>query len=126
MDLAQAEYANEAFYLAFESKDFPAMDNLWSQAREVICIHPGWRALVGRKAVMDSWRSILANPQQGTVSFYGAECRQIGDVMAAVICYESAGTATMIATNIFVTEDGRLRMLFHQAGYCANPPPPRP
>jgi hypothetical protein len=126
MDLAQAEYANEAFYLAFESKDFPAMENLWSQTREVICIHPGWRALIGRKAVMESWRSILANPQQGAVSFYGAQCRQIGAEMVAVVCYESAGTATMIATNLFVTEDERLRMVMHQAGYCANPPPLRP
>lgn len=126
MDLAQVEYANEAFYLAFESKDFAAMDNLWSQAREVICIHPGWRALIGRAAVMESWRSILANPRQGAVSFYGAQCRLLGADTAAVVCYESAGNATMIATNVFVEEDDRLRMVFHQAGYCANPPAPRP
>jgi hypothetical protein len=123
VDLAQAEYANEAFYLAFESRDFAAMDHLWSQAHEVICVHPGWRALIGRTAVMKSWRSILGNPQQGSVSFYGADCRALGPDVAAVVCYELAGTATMIATNLFVEEDGRVRMIFHQAGYCANPPP---
>jgi hypothetical protein len=120
----QAEFANEAFYLAFESRDFAAMDHLWSQAHEVICVHPGWRALLGRQAVMDSWRSILGNPHQGSVSFYGAECRVIGPGVAAVVCYELAGPATMIATNLFVEEDGRLRMIFHQAGLCSNPPQP--
>jgi hypothetical protein len=124
VNLAQAEYANEAFYLAFEARDFSAMDHLWSDAREVICVHPGWPALIGRKAVMDSWRSILGNPQQGAVSFYGAECRTLSRDLAAVICYEIAGSATMIATNLFVEEDGRLRMVFHQAGYCSHPPPP--
>jgi hypothetical protein len=124
MNLAEAGYANEAFYLAFESRDYSAMDHLWSESREVICLHPGWPALIGRKRVMDSWRSILGNPQQGTVSFYGAECRALAPDLAAVICYEIAGTVTMIATNLFVPEDGRLRMVFHQGGYCANPPPP--
>lgn len=126
MDLTRAEFANEAFYLAFESKDFAAMDHLWSEAREVICIHPGWPALIGRAAVMQSWRSILGNPQQSAVSFYGAETRELGPGLFAVVCYEQAGKATLIATNVFVTEDDRLRLVLHQAGYCGNPPaPPR-
>jgi len=122
MDLTSVEFANEAFYLAFESKDYAAMDHLWSEARPVICVHPGWPALLGRRAVMDSWRGILGNPNQGTVSFYGATCQSLSADVAAVVCYEVAGDATTIATNIFVEEDGRLRLIFHQAGYCARPP----
>ena len=126
MDLAEAEFANEAFYLAFESKDYAAMEHLWSDGRDVICIHPGWPALIGRQAVMQSWRSILGNPQQGAVSFYGAEVRQLGPGLCAVICYEQAGNATLIATNVFVEENDRPRLVLHQAGYCSNPPtPPR-
>lgn len=123
MDLAQAEFANEAFYLAFEGKDYQAMDHLWSEARPVLCVHPGWPALIGRQAVMNSWRSILGNPRQAQVSFYGAECRQLGSDTVAVVCYELAPGATTVATNLFVEEDGRLRMVLHQAGICANPPP---
>ncbi|MFU8816692.1 MAG: YybH family protein [Pseudomonadales bacterium] len=122
MDLNSAEFANEAFYLAFEAKDYAAMDNLWSQAREVVCVHPGWPALIGRAAVMESWRGILGNPNQGTVSFYGATYQALATDLAVVICYEQAGDATTIATNIFAEEDGRLRLIFHQAGYCARPP----
>jgi len=123
MDLTRAEFANEAFYLAFESKDYAAMDHLWSVAHEPICIHPGWPALMGREAVMESWRSILGNPRQGAVSFYGAEVRLIGPGLCAVVCYEQAGNTTLIATNAFVEEDGRPRLVFHQAGYCGSPPP---
>lgn len=123
MDLAQVEFANEAFYLAFEAKDFAAMDHLWSHDHDVICIHPGWPALIGRKAVVESWRSILENPHQGTVSFYGAQYRALGPGQFVVVCYEHAGDATMIATNVFVEEDQRLCLVLHQAGYCANPPP---
>jgi hypothetical protein len=124
MDLIKAEFANEAFYLAFESKDATAMAHLWSEAREVICIHPGWPALIGRAAVMQSWQSILGNPEQDPVSFYGAQARQLGPSLFAVICYERAGDSTLIATNVFVDEDDRLRLVLHQSGYCGHPPKP--
>jgi hypothetical protein len=122
VDLLQAEYANEAFYLAFESKDLDAMSHLWSEARDIICLHPGWPVLVGRTAVMDSWKSILSNPDQAAVSFYGASCHQLSADSVAVVCYETAVETTLVATNIFVVEDERLRLVCHQSGYCANPP----
>jgi hypothetical protein len=124
MDLSRAEFANEAFYLAFESKDYAAMAHLWSESRDVICIHPGWPALIGRDAVMQSWRSILGNPAQGAVSFYGADARDLGAGLYAVVCYERAGADTLVATNVFLAEDDRLRLVLHQAGYCGHPPPP--
>jgi len=122
MDLDEAEFANEAFYLAFEAKDFGAMEHLWSRAHEVVCIHPGWPALVGRKDVMESWRGILGNPEQPQVSCYGARCRRIGGDAVMVVCYERMPGTTLIATNVFVREEGRLRMVLHQSGPCANPP----
>ena len=122
--LEQAEFANEAFYLAFEGMDFEAMAHLWSARREVICLHPGWPALVGRDAVLESWRSILSNPRQGQVSFYSAQATLIGDESVAVVCYEMAGDHVMVATNIFSVEDEGLRMVLHQAGFCGNPPSP--
>ncbi len=120
--LERAEFANEAFYLAFEGKDFDAMANLWSSQREVVCLHPGWPALIGRDAVLESWRNILTNPRQGQVSFYNASCQQIAEDAVMVVCYEQAGDAVMVATNIFAAEDERLCLVSHHAGYCANPP----
>lgn len=122
--LEQAEFANEAFYLAFEGMDYDAMAHLWSAQREIICLHLGWPALIGRDAVLDSWRSILSNPRQGQVSFYNAEAQKLSDDTVAVVCYELAGSNVMVATNVFAQEDDSLRMVFHQAGFCDNPPNP--
>jgi hypothetical protein len=122
INLEQVTFANEAFYLAFESKDVEAMSHIWSREREVICLHPGWAALVGRGPVLASWRDILTNPQQGQVSFYGAQTVQMSDDTATVICYEQAGSNVMVASNLFATEHDRLCLVMHQAGYCAHPP----
>jgi len=120
--LQQATFANEAFYLAFEAMDYEAMAHLWSARRDIVCLHPGWPALIGRDAVLDSWRSILSNPQQGQVSFYQASAQRISEDSVAVVCYEMAGGSVMVATNVFEFESDRPRMVLHQAGFCGNPP----
>ena len=120
--LEQALFANEAFYLAFEAKDFSAMDNVWSSADEITCVHPGWRPLVGRKAVMESWQAILNNPQQAQVSFFAPTFQRIGEHGVAVVCFEETAGAAMVATNVFVSQDDRMRMIVHHAGFCTDPP----
>lgn len=120
--LEQVEFANEAFYLAFESKDFEAMSHLWCEEGEPVCLHPGWPALIGREAILESWRNILSNPSQGQVSFYGATVCQVDESSAAVICYESMGGQVMVATNLFRQEGDRPRLYLHQAGFCSHPP----
>ena len=117
------EFANEAFYLAFETKDYDAMAHLWSDSGDPVCLHPGWPALIGRTAILESWRNILGNTAQGRVSFYNATVSLIGSDSAAVVCYEQAGDQVMIATNVFKMTDGRPRLYIHQAGFCQHPPP---
>jgi hypothetical protein len=120
--LEQAVFANEAFYLAFEAKDYSAMDSVWSASTDVMCLHPGWPALIGRSDVMQSWRTILDNPQQAQVSFYAPSVKGISETSVVVVCYEQTQGAVMVATNVFLREDDRLRLFVHQAGYCSNPP----
>ena len=122
MELEEVEFANEAFYLAFEAKDFDAMAHLWSHEREIVCLHPGWPALIGRNEVLESWRKILSNPQQGQVSFFEPSIQPLSDESAVVVCYERSGDAVMVASNVFVAEQGTVRLVLHQAGYCAHPP----
>ncbi|MFP3344787.1 nuclear transport factor 2 family protein, partial [Halomonas sp. SIMBA_159] len=55
-------FANAAFYAAFADGDLALMDRLWARATRVACLHPGWEPLIGRDAVMESWRAILASP----------------------------------------------------------------
>jgi hypothetical protein len=101
--------ANEAFYQAFNQRDMASMEALWASSAAVSCIHPGWNVLQGREAVLDSWRSILNNPGQPRIVAGGA-IASVFDSIAIVICRE------LVATNVFIREDGAWRLLHHQSG----------
>ncbi|MEQ8166592.1 MAG: nuclear transport factor 2 family protein [Alphaproteobacteria bacterium] len=108
-------FANEAFYLAFRTGDLAAMDALWAQRAPVSCIHPGWAALTGRERVMGGWSAILRHGSGGQIECRHAEVQQYGE-SALVICYEVLDGTVLVACNGFVKQDGRWRMVHHQAG----------
>jgi hypothetical protein len=81
----------------------------------VTCIHPGWGALHGRTAVLESWHAILANPEQPRIVAGGAEVRLLGD-LALVLCRELVGGNPLAATNLFVREAGGWKLLHHHSG----------
>ena len=110
--------ANDAFYDAFARRDPGAMDVLWSRTHPVACIHPGWNVLRTREEIMASWEAIIANPDQPRVVSGGAEALLFDDT-AVVICREFVGGAPLLATNVFVNEDGRWRIVHHQSGPVA-------
>jgi hypothetical protein len=91
------------------------MEALWADADGVSCVHPGWNVLEGREPVLDSWRSILENPNQTRIVTGGATVTFRGDT-AIVLCRELVGGSPLIATNIFVREDEGWRLLHHQSG----------
>lgn len=123
MDPHLALFANDAFYVAFATRDGDAMADHWSRLHPVSCIHPGWPALFGREAVVESWRRILANPDAPDVAVHNARAVLL-DRMVNVLCYEVIAGQTLVATNCFVLEDGAARLVHHQAGPCADPPEP--
>ena len=119
----EALFANDTFYLAFTHKDFGAMERLWAADHPTLCIHPGWRALVERGEIVESWRQILGNPQQSGIDFYNPAARAFESVVM-VTCYEELPGSVCVATNGFVKEGGDMRMFHHHSGPCADPPPP--
>ena len=110
--------ANAAYYRAFSTGDVAAMDQIWADDG-VSCVHPGWTPLIGRAAVVDSYRNILTSPnrvriahREDTAILTGAEGR--------VVCIEIVeGTALLAATNFYRRIGGAWRMVHHQASPVA-------
>ncbi|MFX4220668.1 MAG: nuclear transport factor 2 family protein [Thalassobaculum sp.] len=114
-------FANEAFYLAFTTRDLKSMDALWSRDAPVACIHPGWRPLLGREEVMESWVTLLGNPTSPAVEFRDARVFLYGDV-ACVLGYEVMSEGVLTATNTFVKEGDSWRLVHHHASPVADSP----
>jgi len=124
---AEVLQANGGFYRAFSQGDAAAMDDLWAVRAEVACFHPGSPVVLGREAVLESWRQILRERPPFALRCDRPAVQLLGDT-AIVTCYEGAGhqPAHLAATNVFVREDGRWRMVLHQAGPLSRPIPRPP
>ncbi len=109
--------ANAAYYRAFTTADFAAMSRIWADDN-VSCIHPGWPVLIGRPAILESYREILRNPDQERIEPRN-ETVMISGEEARVICVEFVGGAALAATNLFKRIGGTWRMTHHQASPIA-------
>jgi ketosteroid isomerase-like protein len=105
--------ANAAYYHAFSSGDFAEMKRTWADD-DLSCIHPGWPALIGPQAVLESYRQILSSPERDRIEPRNATVIVSGDE-ARVVCVEFVGGAALAATNMFKRVDGAWRMTHHQA-----------
>lgn len=107
--------ANAEFYEALVNGDFNSMESLWATSDDVAVIHPGWPPLHGREAVMDSWRRILAGDSTREIFCRNARCYLMNET-AFVVCSECFPEGELVATNIFIREDGMWRIVHHQGG----------
>jgi ketosteroid isomerase-like protein len=114
--------ANAAFYDAFAARDADGMAALWARRTPVACIHPGWDVLRGRDAVLASWRGILGGPGSPPITCADAVAHVHGD-SAVVVCREHIPDVELIATNVFVREDGAWRIVHHHASSVAHAAP---
>ena len=115
--------ANHEFYRAFAARSLAAMDALWAKETPVACVHPGWDALVGRGAVMESWAAILGGPGAPQIRCEAPHAFILGP-SAFVLCREVLEHGQLIATNIFAREQAGWRMVHHQAGPASQRPAP--
>jgi ketosteroid isomerase-like protein len=109
--------ANAAYYRAFATADFAAMSRLWAD-HNVSCIHPGWPALIGRQAILESYGQLLRNPNQERIEPRNETVMVSGDD-ARVLCVEFVGGTALATTNLFKRVDGAWRMSHHQASPIA-------
>ena len=109
---------NAAYYRAFAAADSDSLERLWA-FDGVTCIHPGWRPLVGREKVVQSYRDILAGAQSIPIISTGEQVVLNGD-FARVICFERVGAVVLAATNCFVRTGQGWLMAHHQASQIAD------
>jgi hypothetical protein len=112
---------NDAFYLAFSTGDYTAMEGLWAESVPASCVHPGWPPVRGRDKVMQTWRGILANPPRPAIRALEAEATVTGD-SAFVVCFEAIGELYLVATNFYIREGNLWRIVHHQSGQTERSP----
>ena len=111
---------NEAFYAAFNAQDADSMALLWAEQAECVCLHPGAAAIHGRTAILRSWRAILGSRGAPHIDVESVRVVMLGET-AMVLCYERVGdrrgsqSAVLAATNVFVREQDRWKMVHHHA-----------
>jgi ketosteroid isomerase-like protein len=69
---------------------------------------------------MESWRSILTGPSPPEIACTREAAYVFGD-MAFVICMETVEDGPLMATNVFIREMGRWKIVHHHAGPIAHP-----
>ncbi len=110
--------ANRAYYRAFSDNDLTGMSEIWGED-DISCVHPGWPALIGRDAVLASYRDILRNPRQEPIE-YRNEKTVLSATEGRVFCVEVVGAVALMATNWFRFVDGAWRLIHHQASPLAS------
>jgi ketosteroid isomerase-like protein len=107
-DHAAVIEANEAFYKAFESLELERMEAVWLRDPRIVCIHPGWRRLIGWGPVMDSWEKIFRSAFE--MKFELGEINlTMNENLAVVVVeenltqrgYDGGSRAQVLSTNVF-------------------------
>jgi ketosteroid isomerase-like protein len=121
--------ANRAFYRAFESLDLERMGEIWLRDPRIVCIHPGWRRLVGWGPVMTSWERIFDNVFEMKFELGEAQVMASGDLAVVVVeenllqrGYDGATRSSVLATNVFERAQGRWWLVSHHGSPVIQPP----
>lgn len=124
--------AETAFYQAFERRDLPGMMAVWSDDADIVCVHPGGTMLVGRDAVLASWKEIFRQAPEMHFSI-NERGRSANGALAVHVVEEhirvgsQTAPAPVLATNIYRLTEGGWRMILHHASPAPTPaatPPP--
>ena len=83
---------------------------------QVVCVHPGWEAIGGKPAIVESWARIFANQPGFIVSAIGARAFVMSTGAAFVLCTERMPGGEAVATNVFCLENGKWCIVHHHGG----------
>jgi ketosteroid isomerase-like protein len=125
-DIAAVAAANTELYAAIEAGDVDRLAAMWDTTDDIVCVHPGWPAVVGRSRVLRSWAVILANTAYIQFIATSFDVAVTGDVAVVsceygVLARADEGdtgfgeTARLVASNIFRRRGDGWRLWSHHA-----------
>jgi len=114
--------ANQRFYEALSQQNLLDMEQIWSHAGHVRCVHPGAAMLEGWDTIRASWRDIFTRSICLTVTPQDPKVTVLGPT-AIVTCREQIHSFTLdgsssgaaLATNVYFKRDGRWQLIHHHA-----------
>jgi hypothetical protein len=123
--------AEAAFYRAFEQLDLRLMSAVWIEGSRALCIHPGGDLLQGKEAVMRSWMEIFTGSAPPRIDHRLIASFESSDLVVRVVEERigprgraSAKANRVIATNVYLREDGRWHLLQHHGSLPMVEPQP--
>lgn len=119
---AELLIANNSFYESLENFDLDVMKALWYRGDGARCIHPGWEAIDGYDAIIESWDQVFRNTGWMKVIPTDLSTWRLGE-LGLVYCSENitakheeeVGVAVTMATNVFRQTEHGWRMILHHA-----------
>jgi ketosteroid isomerase-like protein len=121
-DMEAIKQANELFYKAFGALDINLMDAACEISDRSLCVHPGWKPLIGWDQIRVSWQGIFENASLMHFNIQYLNFSVIGDC-GWVTCVENitsvlqgrANNFGVAATNIFACSGGVWKLVAHHA-----------
>ena len=120
--------ANRAFYDAFESLEIARMESVWLQDQRIVCIHPGWRKLVGWGPVMKSWEGIFEGAFEMKFELGEMDVVISGDLAVVIVeenltqrGYDGVSRSLVLSTNVFERTGDRWLMVLHHGSPVVQP-----
>ncbi len=117
-----AEAAEAAFYSAFSATDVDAMDQVWRNGDDTVCIHPGGGLLRGKAEVMQSWAEILNGATPPRIEYRLLSVIEAPSVRVHLVeelirtgGQPDAKPNRVVATNVYIRESGSWWLSTHHA-----------
>lgn len=121
--------ANRAFYRAFESLELERMEAIWLRDPRIVCIHPGWRGLVGWGPIMNSWARIFDSAFEMKFDLGDINVTMNDDLAVVVVeenlmqrGYDGSSRSQVLSTNVFERLGNAWMMVVHHGSPVMAPP----
>ena len=127
----QVRATNEAYYQALSARDLSAMERIWARRPQDVNIAPPIRpaAHIGWEIIKKNYQTFWSTLDELTVSMAEPSIKIHGSVAWVYGIEQSkrktkkgeASEGQNFGTSIFIKEDGRWLMVFHQAALIPKP-----